>query len=143
MPTSNEPKTASRDRAPRQSERSVETTEDTPVIPSGPVIELGDLSTGPEAEVDRLKSSMSTLYEEMNQIRGQHAGLASDYQKLTGELRDIKLILAKAHAKELSAIEGRNCWVQSLNRLREIFRTGSNPHKNIESKSNRTSSLDK
>jgi regulator of replication initiation timing len=100
-----------------------------PVNPSGPVIELGDLTTGPEADVNQLKSDLGTLREEMKQIRGQHAGLASEYQKLNQELRDIKLVLAKAHAKELAAIEGRSSWAQSVNRLREVFQVDSSGRK--------------
>ena len=142
MPTVNDRKTHSRGGAQRPPKPPVEPTDETPMIPSGPVIELGDLTTGPESEVSRLKSSMSTLCEEMNQMRGQHAGLASDYQTLTGELRDIKLVLAKVHAKELTAIEARKGWVQSFNRLREIFQPGSNRRKNLD-RSNRTSSLRK
>jgi hypothetical protein len=94
-----------------------ETTE----LSSGPVIELHDLTTGPEAEINRLKSNMLTLLEEMNQIRRQHAGLLADHQKLTGELREIKLVLAKVHAKELSSIERQKAWREWLSKFSDFF----------------------
>ncbi len=118
----------------QESDCQVEADEDTRAEASGPAIELGDLTTGPEAEVSRLKSSMITLLAEMSQIRNEHVGLASDYQKLTGELRDIKLVLAKVHAKELRGIERRSSWMESLRRLRETFQKGPNPRKNQSSK---------
>lgn len=71
------------------------------------VIELGDLTTGPESEIDRVKSRMVAISAEIGEIRGQNVRLASDYQKLTTELREIKLVLARVHAKELRAVERR------------------------------------
>ena len=124
----------------RQTDSEVETAEETSADSSRPVIELGDLTTGPEAEVNRLKSTMIMLSEEISQIRGEHVGLASDYQKLTGELRDIKLVLAKVHAKELRAIERRSSWMESLRRLREMFQKGRK-HSNNQQARNRVSSL--
>ncbi|MBM4296403.1 MAG: hypothetical protein FJ143_01540 [Deltaproteobacteria bacterium] len=132
-------KAGSRAGVPGESDQPLEASVEIPVIPSGPVIELGDLSTGPEAEVGRLRSSMITICSEMNQIRGEHAGLASDYQKLTSELRDIKLVLAKVHAKELGAIERYNSWMQSLNRLREVFQSPASRQKNPASRTGRSS----
>jgi hypothetical protein len=45
-------------------------------------------------------------------------------------LRDIKLVLAKVHAKELRAIERRSSWMESLRLLREMFQKGPNHRKN-------------
>jgi hypothetical protein len=142
MSSVNDSKAGSRAGVPGESDQPLEASAENPVIPSGPVIELGDLTTGPEAEVGRLRSSMIAICTEMNQIRGEHAGLASDYQKLTGELRDIKLVLAKVHAKELGAIERYNSWMQSLNRLRELFQVNCDRRKNPRS-TNRMSTLGK
>jgi hypothetical protein len=83
-----------------------------------------------------------TQSEEISQLRGEHVGLASDYQKLTGELRDIKLVLAKVHAKELRAIERRSSWMESLRRLREMFQKGRK-HSNNQRARNRVLSLRK
>jgi hypothetical protein len=90
---------------------------------SGPTIELGDLTTGPDAEINRLRSSMLTLLGEMSEIRRQHAVLLSDHQKLTGELREIKLVLAKVHAKELSTIEWQRTWTEWLRKLSDFFQS--------------------
>ncbi|MGH7887348.1 MAG: hypothetical protein ACREPG_05750 [Candidatus Binatia bacterium] len=125
-----------------QQDGQMEAEQKAPPESSRPVIELGDLSTGPEAEVSRLKSSMIALSGEISQIRGEHVGLASDYQKLTGELREIKLVLAKVHAKELRAIEWRSSWMESLRRLREMFQKGPN-HRKSQGARNRVSSLRK
>lgn len=107
----------------RQTDSEVETAEETPVDSSRPVIELGDLTTGHEAEVNRVKSTIITLSGAISQMRGEHIGLASDYPKLKGELRDIKLVLAKVHLKELRTIERRSSWMKSLTRLREMFQS--------------------
>ena len=85
---------------------------------------------------------MITQSEEISQMRGEPVGLALDYQKLTGELRDIKLVLATVHAKELRAIEQRSSWMESLRRLREMFQKGGT-HSNNQRSRNRRSSLRK
>jgi len=119
----------------RQPDCQVEDDEKTKAESSGPVIELADLSTGAEADVGRLKSSLIALSGEIGQIRSEHVGLAADYQKLTGELRDIKLVLAKVHAKELRGIERRGSWMESLRRLREMFQKSPHSLKNHKAKS--------
>jgi len=126
----------------QQPECQVEAEGEAPVDSSRPVIALGDLTTGAEAEVGRLKAGMIALSAEIGQIRGEHAGLASDYRKLTGELREIKLVLAKVHAKELRAIESGSGWMESLRLLREVFQKNPNQCKSQGAKS-RTSSLRK
>jgi hypothetical protein len=142
MPIIDDQKAEFQGKSRRQTDSEVETEEKTSVELSRPVIELGDLTTGAEAEVSRLKSTMIALSGEISQIRGEHVGLASDYQKLTGELRDIKLVLAKVHAKELRAIERRSSWMESLRPLREMFQKNPNQGKNQRAK-NRVSSLRK
>lgn len=126
----------------QQPECQIEAEGETPVDSSRPVIALGDLTTGAEAEVSRLKSSMIALSAEFSQIRGEQAILASDCQKLTGELREIKLVLAKVHAKELRAIESRSSWLESLRLLGEVFQKNPNQGKSQGAKS-RLSSLRK
>ena len=116
----------------------VEADQDAPAESTRPAIELGDLTTGADAEVSRLKSSMIALSSEIGQIRGEHVGLASDYQKLTGELREIKLVLAKVRAKELRAIERRSSWMESLRLVREMFQGGRQPSKNQRARSPRS-----
>jgi len=114
----------------RQTDSEVETAEETSDDSSRPVIELGDLSTGAEAEVNRIKSNMIALSGEISQIRREHVRLAANYQELTGELRDIKLVLAKVHAKELRAIVRASSWMESLRLLREMFQKGPKHRKN-------------
>jgi hypothetical protein len=142
MPTLNHQKADLPDHSGRQTDSEVETVEDTPADSSRPVIELGDLTTGAEAEVNRVKSNMIALSAEISRIRSEHVGLASDYQKLTGELRDIKLVLAKVHVKELRTIERRNSWMESLRQLRKIFQKKDHQAKDQRAK-NRVSYLRK
>ena len=99
MPIINDQKAELRVKSRQQPESQVDADEETPHDSSRPVIELADLTTGPEAEVNRLKASMITLSAEIGQIRNVHVQLASDYQTLTSELREIKLVLAKVQAK--------------------------------------------
>ena len=105
----------------RQSDGQLENDDKTQAGPSGPAIELADLSMGVEADVGRLRSSLTALAGDISQIRSEHVGLAADYLKLTDELRDIKLVLAKVHAKELHGIEQRASWMDSLRRLGQWF----------------------
>ena len=142
MPLHHDQKADRQGKSRQQPNSEVETAEETPADSSRPVIELGDLTTGADSEVHRLKSSMLALSGEFSQIRSEHVGLASDYQKLTGELRNIKLVLAKVHVKELRAIERRNSWMESLRLLREMFQKGPNHRKNQRAR-NRVSFLRK
>jgi hypothetical protein len=130
MPIINDQKADLIGKSRQPADGQAEADEETAAEASGRAIELADLTTGPEAEVNRLKSSMIALSAEISQIRSEHVGLVSDYQRLTGELRDIKLVLAKVHAKELRAIERSNSWMQSLRLLREMFRKSPNRGKN-------------
>jgi hypothetical protein len=140
MPTINHQKADLPVNSGRQTDSEVEADEESPTDSSRPVIELGDLTTGAEAEVNRVKSNMIALSAEISRIRSEHVGLASDYQKLTGELRDIKLVLAKVHVKELRTIERRNSWMESLRQLCEIFQRRPDQAKDQRGK-NRVSSL--
>jgi hypothetical protein len=142
MPTVDDQKADLQGNLRRQPDCKVAADEETLPDSLHPVIELADLTTGPEAEINRLKSTMITQSEEISQIRGEHVGLALDYQKLTGELRDIKLVLAKVHAKELRTIERRRSWMESLRRLREMFQKGRD-QSHIQRARNRLSSLRK
>jgi chromosome segregation ATPase len=93
------------------------------------VIELADLTTGPESDVNRLKSGIAALAADMRQIRGEQASLASNYETLSSELRDIKLVLAKVHANELRVSERSNSWFQPLPWVHAIFRKNNKPDK--------------
>jgi hypothetical protein len=110
MPTIKDIKLNLQEKSPHFSVFAAKTHEDSPRRATHAVIELGDLTSGPEAEFDRLKSTVNTMSAAIDQIRNDHARLASDYQKLTNELREIKLVLAKVHAKELRAVERRHSW---------------------------------
>jgi hypothetical protein len=110
MPTIKDKKSILQDKLRRPSDLAAETNEDSPPDANRTVIELGDLSSGTEAELDRLRSTVSTMSAAIDQIRNEHVRLASDCQKLTTELREIKLVLAKVHAKELRAVERRQSW---------------------------------
>ncbi len=142
MRLNNDQKADSQGNSRPQPDCQVEADEETPVDSPRLAIALGDLTTGGEAEVNRLKSSMVALSGEISQIRGEHVGLASDYQKLTGELREIKLVLAKVHAKELRGIERCSSWMESLRLLREMFQKGPN-HRKSQGTRNRVSALRK
>lgn len=96
---------------------------------TGSVIELADLTTGPESDVNRLKSGIAALAADMRQIRGEQASLASNYETLSSELRDIKLVLAKVHANELRVSERSNSWFQPLPWVHAIFRKNNKPDK--------------
>ena len=142
MPLNNDQESDLRGQSRQQPDSEGDADETIPTDSSRPVIELGDLTTGAEAEVNRLKTNMIALSGEISQIRVEHVGLASDYQKLTGELREIKLVLAKVHAKELRGIEWRSSWMESLRLLRELFQKGPN-HRKSQGAKNRVSSLRK
>ena len=143
MPLTEEQKANLRDKLRQQPDSPVEANEDAPADSALPAIELGDLTSGPEAEINRLKSSMVTLSAEIGQIRSENVRLASDYQKLTTELREIKLVLAKVHAKELRAIERRSSWSRSLKMLQGMFQNRPNSRKNGRSRNRRVSVLGK
>lgn len=142
MPLNDDQKAAFPGKSRRQPDCQAEANEATPVDSSRPVIELGDLTTDADSEVHRLKSSMLALSGEISQIRSEHVGLASDYQKLTAELRDIKLVLAKVHAKELRAVESRGSWMEPIKRLGEMFQNKPN-HRKSQGARNKVSSLRK
>jgi hypothetical protein len=65
------------------------------------VIRLDDRTVGPEVEIDRLKSKLITVLEEISQLRKEHVKLVSDQQKLKSELTELKLALAAIEANEL------------------------------------------
>ncbi|MGH7887251.1 MAG: hypothetical protein ACREPG_05260 [Candidatus Binatia bacterium] len=141
MPLTKEPNASLRDKLRQQPDSPVEANEDAPADSARPVIELADQTSGPEAEINRLKSRMITLSAEIGQIRSENFRLASDYQKLTTELREIKLVLAKVHAKELRASERPSSWSRSLKMLRGMFQNRPNSRK-IGRSRNRVSILE-
>jgi hypothetical protein len=104
-----------------QAESKVESAVVSSVDLKHSVIELADLTSNPEAEISKLKSTMSAMAAEIGHIRGENVKLIADYQKLTTEFREIKLVLAKVHAKELRAVEGRSSWLESLD-LQGMFK---------------------
>ena len=84
------------------------------------IIELDDRSVGPEAEINRLKSKVITVMEEISQLRNQNLKLAMDHDKLKTEFRELKLVLAKLEVKELRAMERVNSWMRSFKMLQEM-----------------------
>lgn len=73
-----------------------ESVENTPADSNRLIIELDDRTVGPEAEINRLKSKMIALSEEISQLRIENVKLVSEHQKLKAEFREFKLILAIA-----------------------------------------------
>ena len=65
------------------------------------VIQLDDRTVGPEVEINRLKSTLIIVLEEISQLRKEHVKLVSDQQKLKSELTELKLALATIEANEL------------------------------------------
>ncbi len=65
------------------------------------VIQLDDRTVGPEVEINRLKSKLIIVLEEISQLRKEHVKLVSDQQKLKSELTELKLALAAIEANEL------------------------------------------
>jgi hypothetical protein len=94
----------------------VDSTEPTP-----PIIELEDRSVGPEAEINRLKSKLITVTEEISQLRNENLKFAMDHEKLKSDFRELKLVLARFEVKELRAVERVTSWMRSLNLLREVI----------------------
>ena len=84
------------------------TTESQPDSAAGQsVIVLHDLTTGPEADIRRLKTRLSELTVEIGALRNEN-------QTLKGELREIKLVLSKVQLNELRGFEKVNSWLRSL-----------------------------
>ena len=65
------------------------------------VIQLDDRTVGPEVEINRLKSKLIIVLDEISQLRKEHVKLVSDQQKLKSELTELKLALAAIEANEL------------------------------------------
>lgn len=88
---------------------SLSSTAQSPVEPAaGPnVIMLHDLTTGPEADIGRLKTRLSELTVEIGTLRNEN-------QSLKAELREIKLVLSKVQLEELRGFEKVNSWLRSL-----------------------------
>lgn len=78
------------------------------------VIELHDLRTGPEVEVQRLEVRVVGLTEEITQLRNENQKLKAANQKLDADLREIRLLLSQVQIKELRELEKVNSWVRSL-----------------------------
>lgn len=114
MAKSENQKARSRDKLSGHCDPRPEPAENSLAEATRPVIELGDLTSGPEAELGRLKATL-------DQIRRENVRLTADNHKLTSELREAKLVLAKIHAKELQAIERRGSWMGSLNLTQDMF----------------------
>lgn len=71
------------------------------------VIVLHDLTSGPEAELSRLKSRLVELTAEIVSLRREN-------QKLNTEMREMKLVLSKVQLSELRGLEKINFWLRSL-----------------------------
>jgi hypothetical protein len=110
MPTVNNKKIKPEDRSSQPSDLPDAIHEDSRPEAERKVIELGDLTSGPDSEVNEIKAAMNNMSAAIDLIRNENVKLSSDYQKLSTELREIKLVLAKVHAKELQTIERRRFW---------------------------------
>ncbi|HUR70591.1 MAG TPA: hypothetical protein VMZ02_01310 [Candidatus Limnocylindrales bacterium] len=73
-------------------------------------IVLHDLTTGPEAEANRLKTRVSELTAENGNLRNEN-------QSLRAELREIKLVLSKVQIDELRKFEKVNSWLRSFKKM--------------------------
>jgi hypothetical protein len=93
---------------------------DSSTEPNPPIIELDDRSVGSEAEINRLKSKLITVMEEINQLRNENLKFSMDHEKLKSEFRELKLVLARFEVRELRAVERVNSWMRSFNLLREM-----------------------
>ena len=94
---------------------------DSSTEPNPPIIELDDRSVGPEAEINRLKSKLIIVTEEISQLRNENLKFAMDHEKLKSDFRELKLVLARFEVKELRAVERVTSWMRSLNLLREMI----------------------
>ena len=90
---------------------------DSSTDPNPPIIELDDRSVGPEAEINRLKSKLTTVTEEISQLRNENLKFAMDHEKLKSDFRELKLMLARFEVKELRAVERVTSWMRSFNLL--------------------------
>ena len=89
--------------------------------PTPPIIELDDRSVGPDAEINRLKSKLINVMEDIGQLRNENLKFAMDHEKLKSDFRELKLVLARFEVKELRAVERVTSWMRSLNLLREMI----------------------
>ena len=74
------------------------------------VIVLHDLTSGPEAEVGRLKSRMVAESGGIGSLRNEN-------QSLKAEMREMKLVLSKVQLSELRGLDKVNSWLRSLKRM--------------------------
>lgn len=78
------------------------------------VISLGDLTTGPEAEINRLKAQLAGLTAELGKLRGENQKLLVEKQSLNAELLEMRRLLSSVQVKELQGQERGNSWLRSL-----------------------------
>ena len=83
-----------------QEEPAAKSDVDSSTEPNPPIIELDDRSVGPEAEINRLKSKLITVTEEISQLRNENLKFALDHDKLKSEFRELKLVLARFEVRE-------------------------------------------
>lgn len=98
----------------RAQDDAAESVENAPGDSNRLFIELDDRTVGPGAEINRLKSKLLTVSEEISQLRHENVKLESEYQNLKAEFREFKLVLAKLEIKELRAVERVSSWMRSL-----------------------------
>lgn len=101
----------------RAQDDAAESVENAPGDSNRLFIELDDRTVGPEAEINRLKSKLLTVSEEISQLRHENVKLESEHQNLKAEFREFKLVLAKLEIKELRAVERVSSWMRSLRML--------------------------
>ena len=86
------------------------TSESEPVPTAGQtVIVLHDLTSGPEAEIGRLRTRVMELTDEIGSLRKENQGIKA-------EMREIKTVLSKLHLNELRGLDKVNSWLRALKR---------------------------
>ena len=65
-----------------QEEPAAKSDVDSSTEPNPPIIELDDRSVGPEAEINRLKSKLITVTEDISQLRNDNLKFAMDHERV-------------------------------------------------------------
>jgi hypothetical protein len=92
------------------------------------LIEKDELLLNREAELKAIRSEADVMMAEMTEIRSEKDRLFLETVKLTTELKEKKLALAKLEKEEWRSIGQRNSLKRRFGRLRKLFsRTDDDP----------------
>jgi chromosome segregation ATPase len=80
----------------------------------GQLREKEGLLVGRDLQLEKLESKMDALVEELSQIRGDKERMSSETERLRSEVKERKLLLAKAETEEWRSIGRRNSWKRRL-----------------------------